>query len=93
MSICVDSSHTTRFWQTPHHWPVGVVGRCLNLQIMTVSRFTSAIDNRGEGWTGNARTVRVPVCIDHPILYINYGIFGKYSIAFYVIIQLEHFSP
>ena len=31
---------------------------------------TYTIDNRGKGWTGNARTVRVPVCINHPILYI-----------------------
>ena len=44
----------------------------------------------GEGWTGNARTVRVPVCINHPILYI-----WDFWKVYYCIIRdnLEHFSP
>ena len=46
------------------------------------------IDNRGEGWTGNARTVRVPVCIDHPILYI-----WDFWKVYFLRGNLEHFSP
>ena len=40
---------------------------------MTRAQPPLTIDSRGEGWTGNACTVRDTVCINHPILYIPYS--------------------